>query len=67
MPVIPQKSISPEGGEAEQSSIRFPRGWGARIEQAAKRRGMTKSELIRTALEPVLDAEDANQEDAKAS
>lgn len=67
MPIIPQKPISPEGGGAEQTSIRFPRGWGARLEKAARHRGMTKSELIRAAIEPVLAAEDAYKEDAKAS
>lgn len=67
MPVIPRQSISPEGGQSEQVSIRFPRGWGARIDQIARHRGMTKSELIRAALEPVIATEDTPQEDTKAS
>jgi uncharacterized protein (DUF1778 family) len=53
-----QQPLTPEGGESERLYARVPRGEIARIEQAAKRRGMTRSEFIRLALSQVAYDED---------
>jgi len=68
MPVIPQKPISPEGGEAEHLSIRLPRGWRAAAEQIARQNGMNRSEYIRSLLiSDGIEAFLASQEVATAS
>ncbi len=53
-----QQPLTPEGGESERLYARVPRGDIARIDQAAKRRGMTRSELIRLALSQIAHNED---------
>ncbi len=67
MPVIPQKPISPEGGESERLTIRLPRGCEARIDEVARQRGVTRSEYVRTALLALLDAEAPQEVTTQAS
>jgi Ribbon-helix-helix protein, copG family len=50
--------LTPQGGEAEKVYAKVPRGDIARIDQAAQRRGMTRSEFIRLALSQVAYDED---------
>jgi hypothetical protein len=42
--------LTPQGGEAEKVYAKVPRGEVARIDQAARRRGMTRSQFIRLVL-----------------
>ena len=45
-----QQPLTPQGGKAEKVYAKVPRGEVARIDQAAKRRGMTRSQFIRLVL-----------------
>jgi uncharacterized protein (DUF1778 family) len=42
--------LTPEGGESEKLFTRLPRGEMARIDQAAKKRGLTRSQFVRLVL-----------------
>ena len=60
-----QQPLTPEGGESERLYARVPRGEIARIEQAARKRGLTRSEFIRLALAQV--AYDGEDQEVTAS
>ena len=45
-----QQPLTPEGGESEKLFTRLPRGEMARIDEAAKKRGLTRSQFVRLIL-----------------
>lgn len=52
-----QKPINPNGGEADVVAVRLPPGCGGRVQEMARRRGMNRSEYLRSVLVPLIEAE----------
>jgi hypothetical protein len=55
-----KQPLHPDGGTSPKIYARIPRNEIARIDQAAKRRGVDRSRFIREALAQVLDAEEVS-------
>ncbi len=62
-----QKPLSPEGGEAAVLRSRVPHADFDRLDRAARRLGLTRSEYVRSALMERLDRDEAEGATAKAS
>jgi len=61
------RRLSPENpGEAEKLYAKFVRGTGARVDELAARKGLSRSEYLRRALAAAIAADEA-EEAAQAS
>lgn len=55
-----QKPLNPEGGVAQSLRARLPHEDMARLDEIVRRRGVTRSDVVRAAVVAYIDTEDAS-------